>query len=754
MPTNRPMTGPTNKPAGGAGGPSSGGGLGVPTIDPIRLARQYYKVLAASVVVGIVLGVGVYFASLRFIPKFTANVTFKCNPQLEEAGKTSGTIRGGDAGGAEEMERFIATQVQDLMIKSNLEDAANDPKVRDDSDWAKQFIRRGSYDRVRAAKELSEDVVWARAIPDTVYIVLSASTRKAADASSIATAVAESYMARLAQDTNRQYSDSREALTRQFRQAEADKQALERRGTRLIGDANIESVKFEQTSAAKEVSELSEFIVAARNAVEKKRQQLSQYESSMTGAGGVSYPDFLRVEVKNDTSMQVHEQALATLRTQLTGSRTRFGPAHPDVRRLEATVQAAEIERNKEEQRLLAEKFSALIELTREDIRGIEAQARDSIEKLKAASLRATEMTQQIEEYEKIKKDIERKAEDIQKLQVELSNLQALIDRSASRRVMIYAPASRPEFPSFPKAKWVIPITTMLTIGFAGVGVLLREMLEQRVRAPADVLLVPRTKILGVLADIGEDPCKPSSAEQVMRDCAHGVIAEQVRQLRSSVLKTLEPKGPSVLVVTSGLPGSGATTVVSNLARACASADAKVLVIDANMRRPKLHSVFGVSEGPGLSDVLAGSASLESAVQSTDRPNLRVLTVGDKSTRVYERLNSEAMTRLLQEARNANTLVIVDAPPMTVAGDALVIAQRSDASALVARAYCETRGLIARVRGQLADANGEFLGVIVNGVKSSAGGYFRKNFRMSHEYHGGAPEPAKSSAPKKEKAGV
>lgn len=754
MSTQKPIAGSSNKPAGQSAGPSSGGGLGVPTIDPIRLAKQYYKVLIASVAAGLVFGVVVYYVSLRFFPKYTAQVTFKCNPQLEEAGGTAGTIRGGDAGGAEEMERFIATQVQDLLIKSNLEDASNDPKVRDDTAWAKQFFRKGSYDRVRAAKDLSEDVVWARAIPDTVYIVLSASVRKPADASAIATAVSESYMARLVQDTNRQYSDSREALTRQFRQAEADKQGLERRGARLIGDQNIESVKFEQTSAAKEVSELSEFIVAARNAVEKKRQQLSQYEASMTNAGGPSYPDFLRVEVKNDTSMQVHEQTLATIRTQLTGARTRFGPMHPDVKRLEAAVQAAEIERNKEEQRLLAEKFGALIELTREDIRGVEAQARDSIEKLKAASLRATEMTQQIEEYEKIKKDIERKAEEIQKLQEQLSNLQALIDRSASRRVTIYSSASRPEFPSFPKAKWVIPITAMLTIGLAGVGVLLREMLEQRVRAPADVLLVPRTKILGVMADISEDPCNPASAEQVMRDCSHGVVAEQIRQLRTAVLKTLEPKGPSVLVVTSGLPGSGATTVAANLARACASADTKVLVIDANMRRPKMHVIMGVSEGPGLGEVLAGSATLQSAAQSTDRPNLRVLSAGAKNTRVYERLNSEAMTRLLQEARNSNTLVIVDAPPMTVAGDALVLAQRADASALVARAYCETRGLIARVRGQLADANGEFLGVIVNGVKSSAGGYFRKNFRMSHEYHAGEGAPTKATAAQTQEAGV
>lgn len=753
MSTTKPMAGPTNRPAGGPGAPT-GGGIQVPTIDPIRLMRQYYKVLLASVGVGLVLGVVVYFVALRFFPKYTAQVTFKCNPQVEEAGKTAGTIRGGDAGGADEMERFIATQVQDLMIRSNLEDAANDPRVRDDTTWARQFRRKGSYDRVRAAKELSEDVVWARAVPDTVYIVLSASTRVPRDASAIATSVQDSYMSRLAQETNRQFADSREALTRQFRQAEADKQALERRGTRLIGDQNIESVKFEQTSAAKEVSELSEFIVAARNAMEKKRQQLSQYEASMTNPAGPSYPDFLRVEVKNDTSMQVHEQSLATLRTQLTSARTRFGQNHPDVRRLEAAVQASEIERNKEEQRLLAEKFSALIELTREDIRGIEAQARDSIEKLKAASLRATEMTQQIEEYEKIKKDIERKAEEIQKLQEELSNLQALIDRSASRRVSVYSAATTPEFPSFPKAKWVIPITAVLTIALAGLGVLLKEMLEQRVRAPADVLLIPRTRILGVLADIGEDPCKPSSAEQVMRECAHGVVAEQVRQLRTAIIKTLEPKGPSVLVVTSGLPGSGSTTVVSNLARSCASMDSKVLVIDANMRRPRLHEVFGISEGPGLGEVLAGSATLESTAQSTDRPNLKVLTAGSKGSRVYERLNSEAMTRLLQDARRTHALVIVDTPPMTVAGDALVLAQRADASALVSRAYCETRGLIARVKNQLADVGGEFLGVIVNGVKSSAGGYFRKNFRMSHEYHGGTAQATPSAKQETAKAGV
>ncbi|XOV75671.1 MAG: tyrosine-protein kinase family protein [Phycisphaerales bacterium] len=92
------------------------------------------------------------------------------------------------------------------------------------------------------------------------------------------------------------------------------------------------------------------------------------------------------------------------------------------------------------------------------------------------------------------------------------------------------------------------------------------------------------------------------------------------------------------------------------------------------------------------------------------------------------------MQQLLEEAGSQYDLILIDTPPAVVAADALSLAARTDASVLVCRAYSEKRGLIQRLRNQLADAKGDFLGVVVNGVRASAGGYMKANFKASMSY--------------------
>jgi capsular exopolysaccharide synthesis family protein len=182
------------------------------------------------------------------------------------------------------------------------------------------------------------------------------------------------------------------------------------------------------------------------------------------------------------------------------------------------------------------------------------------------------------------------------------------------------------------------------------------------------------------------------------------------------------------------MPGSGATSVVSNLALALAAADKRVLIIDANFRRPALHRVFGVQEAPGVADVLCAGKSLESAVQKTSTANVDVLSVGSKELRVVERLAASANGDLLARAKAEYDVILIDVAPAVVAGDGLALAQRVDASVLVVRAMADKRGMVSRIRNELGDARAEFMGVIVNGVRSSAGGYMKGNIRAAAEY--------------------
>jgi len=167
---------------------------------------------------------------------------------------------------------------------------------------------------------------------------------------------------------------------------------------------------------------------------------------------------------------------------------------------------------------------------------------------------------------------------------------------------------------------------------------------------------------------------------------------------------------------------------------AYASADRKVLVIDANFRRPGVHRVFGVQESPGLADVLGKQADYAACVQSSGTTNLDVMTAGSKEQRVLERLSTEAMGEVLAQARSTYDIVLLDVAPAIVAGDGLALAHRVDATALVVRAFGEKRGMVARIKNDLMDTRSEFLGVIVNGVRASSGGYLKGNIKAAHEY--------------------
>ena len=134
-------------------------------------------------------------------------------------------------------------------------------------------------------------------------------------------------------------------------------------------------------------------------------------------------------------------------------------------------------------------------------------------------------------------------------------------------------------------------------------------------------------------------------------------------------------------------------------------------------------------------NVTGGHNHLAPFVRALQDANLDLLSAGTAEQRVFEHLATEHMSRLLAEAGATYDLILVDVAPAVVAGDAAALANRVDASILVVRALSEKRGLVARLRSTLTDARAQFFGVVVNGVRSSAGGYFKHNIKATHAYH-------------------
>jgi capsular exopolysaccharide synthesis family protein len=378
--------------------------------------------------------------------------------------------------------------------------------------------------------------------------------------------------------------------------------------------------------------------------------------------------------------------------------------------------------------------FNGNLDSLKKAIEQYQAQEQNLLTTRQGFSTRLIDLTRTQAQLADIENQVKGLLDNKAKMNAELQNQIGLQNQGSANRVVLLQSERVPTEMAFPKLKLMIPAGLLLCVGLVGGVVLLREVVDQRVKSPSDIAIIPKVKLLGWVPDAAEDPAGQGAAETAFRDRPRGIVAEGYRQIRSAVSKRVQQADHKTILVLAGMPGSGATSTVANLALAFAAADRRVLIIDANFRRPTLHRVLGLQESPGLADVLSRGAELSEVVQATSTPNLDLLSAGSKEQRIFERLATEATGELLTKVRMMYDLVLIDVAPAIVAGDGISLAHRCDASLLVVKAMSEKRGMVARIKNDLVDARSEFLGVVVNAVRSSTGGYMKGNIRAAHEY--------------------
>jgi Mrp family chromosome partitioning ATPase len=141
----------------------------------------------------------------------------------------------------------------------------------------------------------------------------------------------------------------------------------------------------------------------------------------------------------------------------------------------------------------------------------------------------------------------------------------------------------------------------------------------------------------------------------------------------------------------------------------------------------------------GLGELLHGESSLEQVIQHC-ASGADVISAGKPARRVFERLNTQQLSRVLAELRDRYDLILIDAPPAVAAGDAMVLANKVDATVLVIRAHQEQRGLVARLVNRLSESQSELLGIILNRPRGTAGGYFKRNYATMAAYTAGSEQ--------------
>lgn len=271
------------------------------------------------------------------------------------------------------------------------------------------------------------------------------------------------------------------------------------------------------------------------------------------------------------------------------------------------------------------------------------------------------------------------------------------------------------------------------------------EEIESYLQLPALAAIptvdsLPKRKLLLVGSGEGEE-APPGSPLLISAD-PRSALAEAYRHLRTSILLSSAGHAPKMLLITSSLPAEGKTTTATNTAISLAQTGAKVLIIDADMRRPRLHSVFNMENKAGLSNLLANElsdAEVDAAILVDKTTRVHVMPSGPIPPNPAELIGSEQMALLLDMLRTKFTHVVLDSPPIASFTDGVLIASMVDGVILVVNAGVSSRQVVRKSRMLLNEIGAKVFGVVLNNVNlNTKDNYY---YYQSYYHKGGYGQP-------------
>ncbi|WP_413452519.1 polysaccharide biosynthesis tyrosine autokinase [Georgenia phoenicis] len=298
-------------------------------------------------------------------------------------------------------------------------------------------------------------------------------------------------------------------------------------------------------------------------------------------------------------------------------------------------------------------------------------------------------------------------------------------DGTETVRATMLSEAEVAESPSSPNTTRNLALGLVLGL-LLGVGVaLLRQVLDTKVRDESDISAVTEATPLATV------PVDPAATDHpvFMHDDSMGARAEAIRRLRTNLQFVDFGDRPSSIVVTSSVPGEGKTTTAINLAASLADAGARVILVDADLRRPSVAKYMGFEGRVGLTTVLIGRANVEDVVQPWQGTSLDILPSGQIPPNPSELLGSRAMTRLLGDLAGTYDVVIIDSPPLLPVTDAAILSKLVGGTLVVAGADRLHKPQLRTSLEALAKVDAHVLGIVLNKAQR------KERDRYAYEYY-------------------
>ena len=307
-------------------------------------------------------------------------------------------------------------------------------------------------------------------------------------------------------------------------------------------------------------------------------------------------------------------------------------------------------------------------------------------------------------------------------------------------KLSVITPAKAPLAPASPNARLslVAGLVVGIIIGLA--AAVLRQWLDKRVRSEEDVRTITESPILGAIAFESASKDRPL----ITQVPTQSPRAEAFRQLRTNMMFANVSNDSGAVLITSSLPGEGKTSTATNLALAWAQSGQSVVLVDADLRRPKVAQYLGLDGTVGLTTALVGAAPLETVLQPWGDDQLYVLTSGMIPPNPSELLGSEAMIQLIRSLEATFDVVIIDSPPLLPVTDASVLAQHVGGVVLVVDTKATKESSVKAALNSLIMVRSNLLGVILNRLPAKGPDAYH------YTYESAAPSaPTSSNASKR-----
>lgn len=734
---------------------------GGPSPDVLGLALQQKKWLILGLVAGLVLG---YLAYLKMGPSYlaTARVLVSKRSQVpikQETGHTTFGERG----------EHVALIMSPLIV----EDAVNIGKL-------------DQLASLKKSKDVVEDILAGLKVKRTAgsdtsavnVLEISYESRVRTEAQVVVSAIVEAYEAYLKRTQEEYTTEAVSLISRADSELHKNLKQKEQEYLKFREEAPLQwksapgadGVPGESTNVHQErvtaieternINMLRRSEMNSRlKAIEQAKQRgdspaaMEMLVNKFMAAGGQAGSGVIPGSAKADALVRM-EVTLLPLLLQEKKLLRDFGPDHPDVKAVRNSIRTTREFYEAQAKGVMAE-GGKILNGPKVDLATVYATALR--QELAEVEFREKELAEDFEKESKAAKafaryqlEDEARSDEIRRIKTlwelvigRLQEINIVKDNTGYSMKVIADP--REELSLKRKLK-IVGGGATIGLALACVVIYLRALLDTRLKSVEDVQQAFQSTVLGRVPEVDMAEIsvkKPSLLDPSLYYYHHpgSPQSEAFRSLRSALFVYTFSSGDKVIQVTSPEPSDGKTTLISNLALAIAQTGKKVLLIDADMRCPRVHKLFGLQQQLGLSDVLSGEVELPNALLTTEVQNLSILGSGVSRASPAEMLTSDRFQRVIKDVRSEFDYVLVDSPPLLAVSDPCIVAAQTDALLLVLRLGKNRRAVAKRAKEMLATHGVKLLGMVVNGVEDSseyAEGYSR--YSNAGYFNAGATE--------------